>query len=207
MQLTLWSAQKIADKNTRYASMLLSAAGVALVATGALGSWAWSESSKSGFSLYSTTVSNTTTYFVPPAKTAAALALLLIGFIVGAIHFFAIVLAGKVAVPASATKALAGLAFVSSLVGLIVAGADRYSSPYGVYATASRATGGNDLQSPAFGCAIAGVFAQGIALLFVFEDKAAALFKPAAGTDTSLPHPIMVVISIFFVFRYRYLGA
>ena len=35
----------------------------------------------------------------------------------------------------------------------------------------------------------------------------ARFLKPAAGTDTSLPHPLMVVLSIFFVFRYRYLGA
>jgi len=35
----------------------------------------------------------------------------------------------------------------------------------------------------------------------------ARFLKPAAGTDTSLPHPLMVVLSSFFVFRYRYLGA
>ena len=147
------------------------------------------------------------TYGTPTGQTAAALALLLIGFIVGFVHFLTVVLKGKVTVPDAAPKVLAGLAFVCSLVGLIVAGADYYTSPYGVYATLSRASGGNDVQSPAFGCAVAGVIAQGIALLFVFDEKAAALFKPAAGTDTSLPHPLMVVISIFFVFRYRYLGA
>lgn len=31
--------------------------------------------------------------------------------------------------------------------------------------------------------------------------------KPKEGTNCDLPHPIMVVMSIFFVFRFRYLGA
>jgi AGZA family xanthine/uracil permease-like MFS transporter len=31
--------------------------------------------------------------------------------------------------------------------------------------------------------------------------------KPREGTDCSLPHPVMAIMSIFFVFRFRYLGA
>ena len=34
----------------------------------------------------------------------------------------------------------------------------------------------------------------------------APYLKPGEKEDTSLPHPLMVVLSIFFIFRYRYLG-
>ena len=35
----------------------------------------------------------------------------------------------------------------------------------------------------------------------------ARFFKPTEGTDCSLPSPIMIFLSIIFVFRYRYLDA
>ena len=35
----------------------------------------------------------------------------------------------------------------------------------------------------------------------------ARFFKPSEGTDCSLPSPIMVFLSIIFVFRYRFLDA
>jgi len=65
------------------------------------------------------------------------------------------------------------------------------------------------IYGPAWGCSIAAIVVNAIALAHVVfgYESSAKFIKPAAGTDVSLPHPVMVVLCIFFVFRFRYLGA
>ena len=171
---------------------------------------------------YSITTSAGTEALTPTGQAGAAFALLLIGFIFGFLHLATLVPAVGSKAPAWAPKVLGGLAFLCSLVGLILAGAspccsnsavslkdvNSAGSAVGAFKLVSTLFSTLTIESPAFGCAVAGVLAQFIAFGLTFDKETLAkYFKPAAGVDTTLPHPLMVVLSIFFVFRYRYLGA
>ena len=225
IQITAWCAAQVAEGNTGYGKLLFGAAGTALVAAGALGPWVIANV-YSGLTLtvtfYSIITSAGTSAITPTGQAGAAFSLLLISFILGFAHLLTLAPAVGAKAPAWAPKALAGLALLCSLVGLIVAGASPCCSSSSLSLadpvnTAGSAVGAFKLasayysatiESPAFGCAVAGVLAQAIGFVLAFsKETLAKYFKPAAGTDASLPHPLMIVLSIFFVFRYRYLGA